>query len=769
MSANPALDIVTAPNRDSKHWKASTISWRDLVAWTDSPADHKECGNYVLGTLRGSVRSKSTIQTRSALTLDADNAVASLPALVELTLGCLGLVHTTFQSSPKQPRYRVILPLSRSVAPDEYHALATVVMDHLGAKQFDPGSVQPERYMFMPSAHTPEHFARYVLEGEPLDPDEWLSEYDGDLSGREAPTVHKNKRDPFTLEGVVGAFNRAYSIAEAIKQFDLPYTPVGENHWTLAGSRSTAGLNLIAEGLVFSHHVTDPAWNRTCSAFDLVRVHLFGELDADSSDQTPVTRLPSHIAMAEMASTDALVIRELVGSDFAAEMADIAADIDHDAAAHWEDQLRWDRAGRMRDTMENWDKVTANEPVFQLFMYNELTGTVEVSGDLPWRPLTQGGAILSSADRAALCHHLERKFKVRPARSFVDEMIAIKAQNRFVNPLRDWLVSLVWDGVERLETCLPGVRPTAYTRMVARKSLVAAVSRVMEPGIKWDHTLIFQGMEGVGKSYWVDKMAKGYSAGLGRIGDKDTLLTMQRSWIMFADEGFSLKKADADAQKEFLTKTEDVYRMPYDREPQVHKRHCVIWGTTNDEVFLRRQEGNRRFLIVNCEDKVDFSTLTPDYVDQVWAEAMHLYRAGEVLFLSDDEATTAKEQREHFTEEDSMAGVLEAWLNTLVPLEWETMTPAARMDWVSATRNGYGEPGEFPIRRTCTRQLWFEALGQTLEPRMLDLLQIGKSLKLVPGWAPSPGRHRFGVYGPQNLYVRQPQNTDTDGAEAPTL
>src|SRR5690606_14523765 len=113
--------------------------------------------------------------------------------------------------------------------------------------------------------------------------------------------------------------------------------------------------------------------------------------------------------------------------------------------------------------------------------------------DLPWRPLERGGATFSTVDRSALCHYIEREYGVRPMRTLMDELVSTTAQQRFVNPVRDYLQALTWDGEERVETCLPGVHPTDYTRMVARKAMVAAVARMLDPGIKWDHTLVLFG------------------------------------------------------------------------------------------------------------------------------------------------------------------------------------------------------------------------------------------------------------------------------------
>jgi predicted P-loop ATPase len=328
--------------------------------------------------------------------------------------------------------------------------------------------------------------------------------------------------------------------------------------------------------------------------------------------------------------------------------------------------------------------------------------------------------------------------------------------------VREWLKTLEWDGVPRVETCLPGVRDTPYTRLVARKSVVAAVARMMEPGCKWDHTLILYGKEGLGKTWWIERMSKGWTAPLGRVDSKDTLISLQRCWIATSDEGATMRKADAEALKEFLTRREDVFRMPYEREAQAHPRHCVIWGTTNDEVFLRNQEGNRRFLIVRCEQALDFASMTDHYVDQVWAEAMHLYTQGEVLlFLDGEESTMAAAERESFVEEgDGVEGILHNFLTTPLPMDWNARSPEGRQQWLRDRADGFVADGDILLEQVCTVQLWVEALGQQYgSHNRLDLLNIGKALRAL-GWVPLPGRQRVEGYGPQVVFQRPSAELD---------
>lgn len=762
--------IATAPKRDSRHWTAGTVTWDEIVEWMESPADKKEAGNYVLGTLKPDTivvhkkgeqpcgpnlhRRKDLVLSRSAITLDVDYPKRGFADQVELTFPHMAVLHTTYSSSPDEPRYRLIVPTDREMLPDEYITAAQSVMQSLGTDQFDPGSDQPERYMFRPSASEPSWFEYRVISGDPAEVDNLLLNFEEDLSTKAMPKPNRTKRNPFEIEGVIGAFNRAYDDWDLlIETYELPYEKVDEDRYQLTGSRSQAGMGPVqgVEGFVYSHHANDPAYGRTCSAFDLVRMHWFSNLDEGQDKQTPVNRLPSHIAMLDVATTDFRVTAELVGVDFSAEMDD---DVE---TQNWRLRLRLTpRTGAFVDCIQNWDLITENDPLFSMLYYNELSLSPEVDGDLPWRAVTPNTRILSNTDRWNWVYYIEREYGFRATRALMDSLIDTKAGDRMVNPVRDYLADLTWDGIPRLDSCLPGVKPTPLTRKIARLVMVAAVARMFEPGIKFDHTLVLYGSEGLGKSWWIDKMARGYSSSLGALDNKDTLLAMQRSWIMISDEGHSLRKGDADVQKEFLTRREDMFRMPYDRETLVHPRHCVIWSTTNDETFLRRQEGNRRFLIVHCEDKVNFDNVTDQYVDQVWAEAVYRYREGMPLFLNDEDSKIVAAERERFIEEDALAGVLQEYLETPIPDDWWNRSPEGRRQWIIDYQEGFEKAGTGRIDRTCSTQIWVEALGRRIgDHRRTDLLDITNALKRLPDWSQSTGRIRLPGYGPQTIFIRE--------------
>jgi hypothetical protein len=184
-------NIATAPKKNSYHWEQlPPMSWAELVAWLDldHPADRKECGGYVLGELRETTalhegndhdctnlhRSKQALVSRSVVALDADYADASFPLDSGVALGCALAIYTTWRHTPGEPRFRLLVPLSRDVSPTEYRLIADALVDDLGREQFDPGSLQPERYMFKPSTQGSD-YESHDIDGDPLDAEAWLT------------------------------------------------------------------------------------------------------------------------------------------------------------------------------------------------------------------------------------------------------------------------------------------------------------------------------------------------------------------------------------------------------------------------------------------------------------------------------------------------------------------------------------------------------------------------------------------------------------------
>lgn len=773
-AADLTLDLSVAPSVSSRRWEASTLTWERLVDRAHHPESVKDCGGYVAGRLKGTARRKGQVEYRSAVTLDADAASETLPALVA-GLGLRALVHSTYSHTRAHPRYRVIFPImGPGLSEEEYPRVARGLMEALGEAQFDPGSTQPERLMFWPATATPDEYEVAECRGETATAQGLLRDFGG--LGPTPDHMPGSKRDPFGLPGVAGAFNRVYDMARAVETFHLPYDPVeGEpNRWHYTPAESEGGVIVYPDGYVFSNHASDPAYGRALSVFDLVALHVYGGEDRAAGvpqSMAPADRPSIQRAMREFAARPEIVT-ELVAADF----ADV--DGDEDGARglpEWVLEFHLHpKTGKPLDDVHNWDLLMRHDPVLRALARNEMDLTTVTRRPFPWRAVEAGkDDALTNADRAQISAHLQRAYNMpRPAQEQLNGVIDMVAQDHSFHPVVEYLEGLEWDGVSRIETYLPGAAD-AYTRRVARLVAVQAVARALDPGVKVDNCLILTGRQGLGKSWFVETMARRWTCTLGPIeggGLRDTVMAMTRSWITVADEGFAMKKADAEALKQFVTLTHDVIRLPYAREHVKLPRRQVIWGTTNDAVFLRAQEGNRRFLIVEVAEKLDFGKYSDEYVNQVWAEAVHIWKTSRdkyglkdnpELFLSASEEAAAESVRSMATEEDSMTGLIQAYLDTLVPENWVEMSPEERISWLRDEEQGIVS-GTHPIDAVCSLEIWEIALGRERgKHSRVDILQITNALKQLPGWfGPMPKPTRLPFYGPQRVFARLDEPTD---------
>lgn len=781
-AADLTIDLSVAPSVSSRRWEAATLTWERLVDRAHSPESVKDCGGYVAGRLKGTARKKGQVEYRSAVTLDADAASETLPAVVA-GLGLRALVHSTYSHTMAHPRYRVIFPImGPGLSEEEYPRVARGLMEALGEAQFDPGSTQPERLMFWPATANPDEYEVVECDGETATAQGLLR----DFGGLQATPDHMpgSKRDPLGLPGVAGAFNRVYDMARAVTEFHLPYDPVeGEpNRWHYTPAESEGGVIVYPDGYVFSNHASDPAYGRALSLFDLVALHVYGREDRAAGvpqSTAPADRPSIQRAMREFAARPEIVT-ELVAADF----ADVDGDEDGAALPEWVLEFHLHpKTGKPLDDVHNWDLLMQHDPVLRALARNDMDLTTVTRRQFPWRTVEVGkDDALTNADRAQISAHLQRAYNMpRPAQEQLNGVIDMVAQDNAFHPVVEYLECLEWDGISRVETYLPGAQDD-YTRRVARLVAVQAVARALDPGVKVDNCLILTGRQGLGKSWFIETMARGWTCTLGPIeggGLRDTVMAMTRSWVTVADEGFAMKKADAEALKQFVTLTHDVIRLPYAREHVKLPRRQVIWGTTNDAVFLRAQEGNRRFLIVEVAEKLDFGKYSDEYVNQVWAEAVHIWKTSKAqyglkdnpeLFLSASEEAAAESVRSMATEEDSMTGLIQAYLDTLVPENWVEMSPEERISWLRDEEQGIVS-GTHPIDGVCSLEIWEIALQRERgKHSRVDILQITNALKQLPGWfGPMPKPTRLPFYGPQRVFARLDEPTDPSGSTEPLI
>jgi predicted P-loop ATPase len=240
---------------------------------------------------------------------------------------------------------------------------------------------------------------------------------------------------------------------------------------------------------------------------------------------------------------------------------------------------------------------------------------------------------------------------------------AVRAAALRFDPLRDYLSSLRWDGTERLTgwlTTYMGAPESAFVNAVSRAWCISAVARGLEPGCQADHVLTLEGPQGAGKSTAARILGGPFTQEhLSDLGNKDAVAELAGSWIVEISELAAMGKSEAESIKAFISRRVDRYRPSYGRHVVEQLRRCVFLATTNEDRYLRDTTGNRRFWPVSVE-RLDVDALTRDR-DQLWAEAVTAYHAGEPWHLTDVDTVSLAET------EQALRVEIDPWADVIAP------------------------------------------------------------------------------------------------------
>ena len=231
------------------------------------------------------------------------------------------------------------------------------------------------------------------------------------------------------------------------------------------------------------------------------------------------------------------------------------------------------------------------------------------------------------------------------------------------NPLQEWLSSLEWDGQERISGLFLdyfGAQHNLYMTKVSRNAMIGLVARAMKPGCKLDTMFILEGEQGMNKARALEALGGDYYAEvLASTDNKDFLMALRSAWVVEMAELSSMTRSDSSRIKAALSSRIDRYRPPYGRTIETVPRTCVLFGTTNEDAYLRDETGARRFLPVKIKRACDPDAITADR-DQLFAEAVDCYRQGEKWW--DPPAGAREEQAERY-DVGPMHSRLVAYLN----------------------------------------------------------------------------------------------------------
>lgn len=802
------MKIATARKKTSKKWRTFDITWEEFVDRLRSPlrtgetvreyfsmpkeekdAAKEAAGGFVGGALNSGQRKTETVTSRSMLTLDADDVKTdmwrSAVMLLELTMVC----YTTHSHTHNKPRFRWIIPTDRPMTPDEYPAVARKIASLLDINSMDPSTYEVARLMYWPTCSKDGEYLFRENSGKLLCVDEVLAEYGDNEAWRDVslwPIGDKEQEvrsrsvlrlgDPTEKPGLIGLFNRTFDVPSAIDAFlsDV-YTDCGNGRYTYTKGSTAGGAVLYNEGLyLYSNHATDPAGGMSCNAFDLVRIHRFGEQDevCEREGDVPVTKLPSYKAMCKWAAELPEIKSQLLDERMS-ELADAFGDMANTAADdedNWVSQLKLNaKTGICEETAKNALLIMMNDPELKDAMSTDMfADRPKLRASVPWRTernIPKAGLDWTDGDDAGLRLFLQDKWGLELERNIKNAQELLFAQKTF-HPVREYLSELVWDGTPRLDTMLTdyfGTEDNAYTRAVSRKWMTAAVKRVMQPGCKFDCVMVMVGEQGIGKSSFADIISKGwFSDSMVDMSSKDGYDSLHGNWIIELAELSSVKRSDVESVKAFVSKREDTYRSAYARRTASHPRQCVFFGSTNDVEFLRDRTGARRFWPVNVITHLDRTKLKEN-VDQLWAEAKYRYEQGEYLDLD------AEDQREGWASmvlshgvQDELEGQLDAYLDTPLPDNWYDMSPETRRDYIQGNLPGTAQ-GTVRRDRVCLTEIRVELLNEQRSTGGKDYTsrRLANLMNNNPNWKKLPKKVKLGKeYGAQWVYDRVPSSKE---------
>ncbi len=799
------FNIATAPTRNTKQWTNREITWQEFchtieepIVTSETAAEYKamtktekgqakDTGGFVGGYLEDGLRKKDKVKNRVLLTLDADRISkgdAFLTSVREQLAGTTWAIYSTHSHTADKPRFRLVIPLNRKVSPDEYEPIGRRIAQRIDIEAMDPTTYEASRFMYWPSHSKDGEYIKEISEGSLLDVDAILSSYENWQDATTWPIARaetvahqrelKKLGDPREKKGIVGDFCKAYSITEAIAAF-LPevYTPCDvPNRYTYAEGSTTGGVIIYDDDLhAYSHHATDPISGQDVNAFDLVRLNKFIERDDDIKEDTPINKRPSYMAMAEFAQQDANVAK--------VQMAEIAGDFSDDLldgegagdeAFNWLTALeRGGKDGRtIKATAGNFLLILENDPRLKgMAALDDFSHRVLLKRDLPWRRMRKkDGDVWTDADDAQLRNYISTTYRNLTGKALIDDAFTEVTQKAHFHQVIDWWNTLKWDGKPRVSRILIdylGAEDCEYTEAVTTLFFKAGVARCFVPGIKFDTCLVLTGPQGIGKSTILNRMGGAwFNDSIISLQGKDVIEQLQGSLVVELAEMQAAKRAENDQMKAFISRQVDKFRLPYGHRTGEFPRQCIFAATTNEDAFLKDRTGARRFLIVPCMGGgvKPLKEFTKAEAAQCWAELLEIWKEDKSMMLSEEMQKQAAEIQEEHSEGSEKFGLVQDYLDTLLPWSWDDWDLNTRRQFL---RGDMVEPpvGEVVRDKVCAMEIWCELFeNNRAAMKNVDAREINSILLQMPGWvsyshANSRGKLKFKHYGVQRAFVRE--------------
>lgn len=380
------------------------------------------------------------------------------------------------------------------------------------------------------------------------------------------------------------------------------------------------------------------------------------EVDIDATDdfEALTAILPRRIVESGLPKATVSYLLKRIAKKVKVPLADLHEQVKQATTpSGWKAKLRYDDNGNLKETLANLVHILNHDPAWRgVLVYDQFSGDV-LKRRLPPYVTAELGA-WADIDSSQARMWIEEQYDLSPATLLVDEAVQVVAYLHSMHVIKEYLDPLHWDHKPRLKTLALryfGAEDTPVHRFVMQAWLVGAVKRIYEPGSKFDNVLVLEGKQGICKSTALAVLGGLWHAeSITDVGSKDSLMILRGKWIIEFSEFDALGRVETSRIKQHISASNDVYRPTYGKRTITVQRQNVFAATVNPEKYLRDETGARRFWPIRCGAEINIEALRRDR-DQLWAEAMHLYRQGEQTWATLDMTYITEAQDARFIED----------------------------------------------------------------------------------------------------------------------
>ena len=323
---------------------------------------------------------------------------------------------------------------------------------------------------------------------------------------------------------------------------------------------------------------------------------------------------------------------------------------------------------------------------------------------------------------------------------------------RSYNPVMEYMERAAsnWDGRKRINQMLQvylGAEDIDLVSKIAEMWLVGAVAKVYDPYAKFDYVLDLVGGQGVGKTSLLQKLGGAwYTDAVTDFANKDNYDIMLKALIVNDDEMVASNRMSFAETKAFISKTSLRFRKPYMKRTEEFAKNFVLARTTNQKEYLKDKTGERRFLSVMADtsrQKKHPMEIEPETVEQIWGEAVTIYKAGADLMFDKETEERLEIYREKFMYRDEVELQVLEYLEMPIPDNWSSWSIQQQHQYTSKyfDNSSEFEAGTKKLEKVSTREMMYNLFMRNSNDKKLST-KINMIMDNHPGW--EKGQFRIG-------------------------